>query len=82
MTRVPGAPRPPHFLTVTELKLIVPRILHYQCPSCCCEHLTNEQAGPLQRGLLTEKGTSNAVLSGLFTISQQPPAAQLLSVSD
>lgn len=55
MTRVPGAARPPHFLTVTELKLIVPRILHYQCPSCCCEHLTNEQAGASAEGFVDRK---------------------------
>lgn len=81
MTRVPEAPRPPHFLTVTELKLIVPRILHYQRPSCGCEHLTNEQAGPLQRVCWQKKAQALQFSLAYLPYSSQPlwPSCSLCS---
>lgn len=81
MTRVPKALRPPHFLTVTELKLIVLRIFHYQRPSCGCEHLTNEQAGPLQRVCWQKKAQALQFSLAYLPYSSQPlwPGCSLCS---
>lgn len=46
MTRVLKLLRLSHFLTVKTLKLIAPRLLDYLQPSCCFDHLKNEQASP------------------------------------
>lgn len=81
MTRVLEAPRPPHFLSVIELKQIVPRILHYQCPSCGCERLTNEQAGPLQRGFVDRKRYKHcSSLRTTYHIQASPCGQAALSV--
>lgn len=46
MTTIPKSLRLSHFLTVKTLKLIAPRLLDDLRPSCCFDHLKNEQASP------------------------------------
>lgn len=46
MTTIPKSLRLSHFLTVKTFKLIAPRLLDYLQPSCCFDHLKNEQASP------------------------------------